>query len=46
MDEFEDDMWQMFQNAATYNEPGSEIYEDAKVLEVINRSLVPLSMIF
>lgn len=31
--EFKDDMYLMFSNAMTYNEPGSIVYEDAELLK-------------
>ncbi|KAF3922660.1 hypothetical protein ABW21_db0202331 [Orbilia brochopaga] len=33
VDNFEDDLWLMLNNAAEYNEPNSEVMQDAKILE-------------
>ncbi|KAK6344169.1 hypothetical protein TWF696_007811 [Orbilia brochopaga] len=33
VDNFEDDLWLMLDNAAEYNEPESEVMQDAKILE-------------
>ncbi|EMR10860.1 hypothetical protein PNEG_01006 [Pneumocystis murina B123] len=40
LDDFKADFYQMFENARTYNEEGSMIYDDANALEnVLNRSI-------
>ncbi|QSL66664.1 hypothetical protein MERGE_001048 [Pneumocystis wakefieldiae] len=44
LDDFKADFYQMFENARTYNEEGSMIYDDANALEdVLNRSIEEFS---